>query len=81
MSLICFFKPWQAGRFYVVYSQLQRESCRNRDAGYGREDSVYSLLVHGEALRKFDLLSTDMKNTETLNVDYYIRGLALYFPL
>ena len=36
-------------------------------------------LVHGEALRQFDLLSADVKNTETLNVDYYIKGLALYF--
>ena len=37
-------------------------------------------LVHGEALRQFDLLSTDVETTETLNVDYYIKGLALHFP-
>ena len=37
-------------------------------------------LVRGEALRQFDLLSADVENTETLNVDYYIKGLALYFP-
>ena len=37
-------------------------------------------LPHGEAFSQFDLLSTDMENTETLNVDYYIKGLALYFP-
>ena len=36
-------------------------------------------LVWGEALRQFDLLSTDIKGTETLNVDYIILGLAQYF--
>ena len=36
-------------------------------------------LVHGEALRQFYLLSDDIENTETLNLDYYIKGLALYF--
>ena len=38
-------------------------------------------LLHGEVLRQFDLLSADVKNTETLNVDNYIKGLELYFPL
>ena len=37
-------------------------------------------LVHGEVLRQFDLLYADIENTETLNVDYYIKGLALYLP-
>ena len=37
--------------------------------------------VCGEALRQFDLFSADVENTETLNVDYYIRGLAVYFSL
>ena len=37
-------------------------------------------LVHGEALFQFDLLSVDIENTETLNVDYYIKGLACIFP-
>ena len=36
-------------------------------------------LVHGEALYQFDLLSADIENTETLNMDFLIRGLALYF--
>ena len=38
-------------------------------------------LVHGEALHQFDLFSTDVDNTETLNVNYYITGLGLYFIL
>ena len=38
-------------------------------------------LSHGEALRQVDLLSADVENTETLNVDYYIKGLAFYFSL
>ena len=38
-------------------------------------------LVCGEALCYFDLLSADMGNTETLNLDYYIKGLELYYPL
>ena len=38
-------------------------------------------LVHSGALRQFDLLSSNVENTETLNVDYYIKGLALYFSL
>ena len=36
-------------------------------------------LVRREALYKFDLLSDDVENIETLNVYYYIKGLALYF--
>ena len=38
-------------------------------------------LFCGEALHQFDLLSSDVENTETLNVDYYIEGLVLYFYL
>ena len=37
-------------------------------------------LFRREALRQFDLFSADVKSTETLNVDYIIRGLAQYFP-
>ena len=36
-------------------------------------------LVRGEALSHFDSLSADVEITETLNVDYIIRGLAQYF--
>ena len=36
-------------------------------------------LVCGEVLHQFDLLYADVENTETLNVDYYIRGLSFYF--
>ena len=37
--------------------------------------------VRGEALRQFDLVSADSKNTETLlDVDYLVRGLAWFFP-
>ena len=32
-------------------------------------------------LRQFDSLSSDVEITETLDVDYIIRGLAQYFPL
>ena len=38
------------------------------------------MLVRGDALRQFDLLSADTEMTETLNVEYIIKGLALYFP-
>ena len=31
-------------------------------------------LVHGEALRQFEFFSADVEDTETLNVDYYIKG-------
>ena len=35
-----------------------------------------------EELRQFDLLSADVENTETLNVDYYIKCLAVHlFPV
>ena len=36
-------------------------------------------LVCGEALCQFDSLSADVEGTETLNIDYIIRGLAQYF--
>ena len=36
-------------------------------------------LAHGEALHKFELLSADVENTETLTLSYIIKGLALYF--
>ena len=47
------------------------------------DDNIQYLctLVHGEALNYFDLLSSEVENKETLNVDYYIKGLALYFSL
>ena len=39
-----------------------------------------STLVHGEALRQFDLLSDEVNNTDTsLDVDYLLKGLAWYF--
>ena len=38
------------------------------------------ILVRREALRQFDLLSDDVENTETLYVDYIIRGLSHYPP-
>ena len=37
-------------------------------------------LIRGEALHQFDLLSADLEGTETLKVDYIIRGLAQYSP-
>ena len=40
-----------------------------------------STLFRREALHQFELLSADVKGTETLNADYIIRGLAQYFPL
>ena len=36
-------------------------------------------LVHGEALRQFDLFSAEVEGTETLNADYITRVLAQYF--
>ena len=39
-------------------------------------------LFHGEALHQFDLMSADVKNTETpLDVEYILKGLAWYFFL
>ena len=38
------------------------------------------MLVHGEALRQFDVLSSVVESMETLNVSYIIKGLALYLP-
>ena len=38
-------------------------------------------LVRGKALHQFELLCADVKNPETLNLDYYIQGLAFYFSL
>ena len=39
---------------------------------------IYTIF-HEEALCQFDLLYADVEGTETLNVDYIIRGLAQYF--
>ena len=39
-------------------------------------------LVRGGSLRQFDLLSTDIENTDTyLTVDYLLKGLLWYFFL
>ena len=38
-------------------------------------------IVCRHAMIQFDLFSTDIENTETLNVDCYIKGLALCFSL
>ena len=37
-------------------------------------------LVRGEAFCQFDFFPNDVENIETLNVDYSIKGLALYLP-
>ena len=37
-------------------------------------------LVHGEVLHQFDSFSADVESTETLNVEYIIKGLAFYLP-
>ena len=37
-------------------------------------------LVRGEVLRQFDSLSSDVKITESLTVEYIINGFKLYFP-
>ena len=39
------------------------------------------MLVRKETLRQFDLMYANAENTETINVDYFIKGLVLYFPL
>ena len=39
------------------------------------------ILVRGEALLQFDVLYADVENIETLNVDYYIKGLEFFFSL
>ena len=38
-------------------------------------------LVRGEALLQFDLLSADVENTETLNVDNCIKFSVVFFPV
>ena len=38
-------------------------------------------LVRGEALLQFDLLSADVENTETLNVDNCIKLSVVFFPV
>ena len=38
------------------------------------------MLIRGGALHQFELLSADVESKEKLNVDFYIRGLVLYFP-
>ena len=39
------------------------------------------MLFHQEVLIQFDLLFAEVENIKTLNVDYYINSLALYFSL
>ena len=39
----------------------------------------FCTLVRGESLRQFDLFSADGENTETLNVDDYIKDLPFNF--
>ena len=39
-------------------------------------------IFHGEELHQFDLLSSDVKDTDTpLYVDYLLKGLVWYLPL
>ena len=40
----------------------------------------YSTKYGWEVLHQFDLLSDDVEITETLYMDYIIKGLAHYFP-
>ena len=43
------------------------------------EIQYFCTLVRGKALPQFALLYADVENTETLNVDYDVKSLALYF--
>ena len=46
----------------------------------GAKVQYFCTLVRLEALRQFDLMSADVKNTDTfLTVDYPLKGLAWYF--
>ena len=45
----------------------------------GTKCQYHRTLDCGEVLRQFDSLYADPESTETLNVDYIIRGLAQYF--
>ena len=47
------------------------------------DDNIQYLckIVYGELLRQFGLLSADVEHIEYLDMNYYIKGLALYFPL
>ena len=44
------------------------------------DPQYFRTLVRGEALLTFDVLSVDVGNTDTLNVDFYNKELALYSP-
>ena len=43
----------------------------------GTKVKYLRVLVCGEALRHFDLLSSDVESMEPLTVEYIIKGLAL----
>ena len=45
--------------------------------GMGSNIQYLHMLVHGEALCQFDLLSSDMESTEILRVEHIIKGLVL----
>ena len=46
----------------------------------GKNIQYLCTIVRVEALHKFDSLSANLESTETLNVEYIIKGLRLYFP-
>ena len=47
----------------------------------GAKYQYFFTFVRVEALRQFYSLSADVEVTETINVDYIVRGLSQYFPL
>ena len=75
-----FFDNGEPEEFYFFVRNFNTTLAASETLEAGTNFQYLRTLVHREALRQFDFLSTVVENTETLDVDYIIRGLAQYLP-
>ena len=75
MSQNVFVWQWRTGGFLFFVPNFNMTLAVSETLEAGAKYKYLRNLVRREALRKFDSLYADVEGTETLNVDYLIRGL------
>ena len=77
---ISLFENGEPEEFFLFVRNFNTNLATSGTLEAGTKYQYLQTLVRGEALGQFDSFSDDVEGTETLNVDYIIRGSAQYFP-
>ena len=75
------FEKFDSEEFLVFLRNFNMTLAASRTLEMGSRIEYLIALVHFESLHQFDSFSAEMESTETLNMEYIIKGLASYFYL